>query len=249
MGERTSYAPGTFSWVDLATSDPDGAKAFYGALFGWESEDMDAGGGMTYTMLRLDGHDVGGLSAAGPDRPTAWSSYVTVEDVDATAGRAGELGGTVLAPPFDVLDVGRMAVVADPVGAALCLWEARGHIGAGVVNVPGALAWNDLLAPDPAPAQPFYAALLGWEFEQVGGGAYWIIRNRGRTNGGMLRLPDAYPAWVPYFASDDLDATAARATELGGSVLTRMEVPAGRVASVRDPAGAVFSVFEGPLDD
>ena len=248
MGERTSYAPGTFSWVDLATSDPDGAKAFYGALFGWEAEDTDAGGGMTYTMLRLGGHDVAGLSAAGPDRPTAWSSYVTVDDADAVARRVADAGGQVVAPPFDVVDVGRMAVVADPVGAVLSLWEARGHAGAGLVNAPGALSWNDLVAPDPAPAQPFYGDLFGWEFEDVGGGAYWIVRNRGATNGGMMPLEGAHPAWLPYFAVEDLDATVARVGELGGTTLARSAVPAGRIATVRDPAGAVFAMFEGPLD-
>ena len=248
MGERTSYAPGTFSWVDLTTPDPAGAKAFYGALFGWEAQDTDAGGGMTYTMLRLGGRDVAALSEAGPGRPTAWSCYVTVESVDAAADRVPAVGGTVVAPPFDVLDAGRMAVVADPVGAVVSLWEARGHAGAGLVNAPGALSWNDLVAPDPAPAQLFYAELLGWEYEEVAEGVYWIIRNRGATNGGMMRLDDAHPAWLAYFAVEDLDAALARIGELGGGTLAQSTVPAGRIATVRDPAGAVFAVFEGPLD-
>lgn len=261
MGERTSYAPGTFSWVDLATTDPAGAKAFYGRLFGWEAEDLPAGEGMTYTMLRLDRADVAAM-AEQPEHersqgiPPRWNCYVTVDDADAVAARAAELGGTVVAPPFDVLDAGRMAVVADPEGAMLCLWQPRGHIGAGVVNAPGALTWNDLLTTDPEAAARFYGELFGWTVSRVAPGQpYWTIDNRGTSNGGIMEQPPEMrqagvpPVWNAYFAVEDLDATLATAREAGGAVVFGpMAVPAGRFAGVRDPQGAVFSLIDGELD-
>ena len=142
MGKRTDYPAGTFSWVDLATTDPDGAKSFYGALFGWDAEDMAAGGAGTYTRLRLGGDDVAGLYRQGDDQrdagiPPNWLSYVTVDDVTETTGRARELGATVVGEPLEVMDVGRMAVIQDATGATVALWEPRRHIGAGRVNDTG----------------------------------------------------------------------------------------------------------------
>jgi predicted enzyme related to lactoylglutathione lyase len=261
MGERTRYAPGTFSWVDLATTDPAAAKAFYGRLFGWEGDDMPAGEGMTYTMLRLGDKYVAGLSEQREDEraqgvPPHWSCYVTVDDVDAVAARAGELGGSLLAPPFDVLDSGRMAVVADPQGGILCLWQPRAHIGAAVVNAPGALTWNDLLTTDPEAAARFYGELLGWTVDRVAPGQpYWTIRNGDASNGGIMEQPaelraaGAPPVWNAYFAVEDLDSALATAQEGGGAVVFGpMAVPAGRFAFVRDPQGAVFSLIDGELD-
>jgi len=256
MGERTSYEPGTFSWVDLGTTDAAAAKRFYGELFGWEAIDMPAGEGRTYTMFRLGGQDVaGGYEQDEQERaagvPPHWSSYVTVEDVGAAAGAVPDAGGVVVAPPFDVLDSGRMAVVQDPAGAVLSLWEPREHIGARLVNVPGALTWNDLAAPDPAIARPFYERLLGWTFEEIpDAGGYTTIRNRGQLNGGAMPAPGAPPAWVPYFATEDADAALARVEALGGRRLNGpMDVPGGRIVVVADPQGAVFALFSGELDD
>jgi uncharacterized protein len=161
MGERTSHAPGTFSWVDLATTDAAGAKEFYGELFGWVAEDMPGEAG-TYTMFRLDAKDVAACFAQGDGAPPHWNSYVTVEDVDASMEMAAELGGSVLMPAGDIEGIGRMAVIADPTGAAVALWEPRGHIGAGLVNAPGALCWNDLGTTDPDAAWAFYRELFGW---------------------------------------------------------------------------------------
>lgn len=261
MGERSGYAPGTFSWVDLATTNPAGAKAFYARLFGWQAEDLPTGDGGTYTMLRRDGAVVAGLSELRPEQraqgvPPHWTCYVTVADADATAERARELGGTVLAPPFDVLDSGRMAILADPQGAALAVWQAREHHGAAVVNEPGALTWNDLLTSDPQAAAPFYEALFGWEVEGVGEGVpYWTIRNRGAANGGIMAMPEEQlaagvpPVWNAYFAVADLDATVAAVRDGGGRLLVApVEVPAGRFAVVADPEGAVFSLIAGQLD-
>jgi predicted enzyme related to lactoylglutathione lyase len=260
MGQRTSYAPGTFSWVDLATTDADAAKAFYGRLFGWEGEDTPTPGGATYTLLQRDGDVVGGLYAQGEQQresgvPPAWTSYVTVEDVDAMAARAAELGGRVVAGPYDVADAGRMAVIADPEGAALALWQPRRRHGADIVNEPGALTWNDLMTQDVEAAARFYRELLGWEVEQIPGAPYWTIRNDGASNGGMMPMPPEQRAagmpavWNAYFAVEDLTAAVTTVTDAGGSVMMGpMDVPAGSFAVVRDPQGAVFCLVAGQLD-
>lgn len=258
MGVRTSYSPGTFCWADLTTTDPEGAKAFYTGLFGWQPEDMPAGEGMVYTMLRLGDRDVAALSAQQPKQreqgvPPNWLNYVTVEDVDAVAQRAAQLGGTVLAGPFDVLDAGRMAVLADPAGAVLAAWEPRRHVGASLVNEPGAMTWNDLQTSDLEAASRFYSELFGWRVEEAEGseGRYFSIFNGDALNGGMMGLPaPGVPAhWQPYFAVADLDGARARVGELGGEVLMGpMEVPGGAFVAVRDPQGAVFSLFAGELE-
>ena len=254
MGERTSYPPGTFSWVDLQTSDQDAAKSFYSELFGWEYEDVPIGDGASYSMARLQGHSVAAIGPLqGEEMPSHWNCYVTVADADASAARAKELGATLLAEPFDVFDAGRMAAFADPQGAVLSVWQAKENIGAGLVNAPGALAWNDLISPDVAAAAPFYRELFDWQVEEVPGadGQYWSITNAGRSNGGMMPMPPGgHPAWNLYFAVEDVDATVARARELGADlVMGPMDVPTGRFAVIRDPQNAVFSVLSGPMDD
>jgi predicted enzyme related to lactoylglutathione lyase len=263
MGERTSYPHGTFSWVDLATTDQQGVKPFYERLFGWEYEDMPAGEGVVYTMARLDGQNVGAISPLQEDEraqgiPPHWNSYITVDDVDAVAGRVEELGGRLYVPPFDVLDVGRMAVLADPTGAVVCLWQPRRHIGAGVVNVPGALSWNELATRDPQAAQDFYSALLGWEFspsEQSAGPPYWMVKNGDRWNAGMRELgadaPAGVPAhWLVYFAVASAADAVEKASGAGGQVIVpRTEMGPRAFAVLGDPKHAIFAVFEGDLDD
>jgi uncharacterized protein len=253
MGERTSYPPGTFSWVDLQTSDQDAAKSFYSDLLGWEYEDVPIGDGASYSMAKLQGHSVAAIGPLqGEEMPSHWNCYVTVADADASAARAKELGATLLAEPFDVFDAGRMAAFADPQGAVLSVWQAKENIGAGLVNAPGALAWNDLISPDVAAAAPFYRELFDWQVEEVPGaeGQYWSITNAGHSNGGMMPMPPGgHPAWNLYFAVEDVDATVARARELGADlVMGPMDVPNGRFAVIRDPQNAVFSILSGPLD-
>ena len=249
MGERSSYAPGTFCWADLATSDADGATSFYAQLFGWETRAMPVGDGGSYVMCFLGGRDVAALYASTEPGAPHWTSYVSVEEVDAVAGRVESLGGALLSEPFDVFDQGRMAVLRDPAGAVLALWQPRGHAGAGLVNAPGALTWNDLVAPDPEPAVPFYSELLGWEIARLAP-EYAAIANRGAKNGGVLTQPGGPSYWLTYFASDDLDASLAKAAELGGGTLVGpLTVPSGaRFAVARDPQGAVFGLLSGPLD-
>lgn len=251
MGERTSHDPGTFSWVDLGTSDAEAAKAFYGALLGWDFEDMPVPDSPPYSMARIGGRWVAALYDKRDEQaPPAWLSYVTVEDADAAAARAAELGGTVISEPFDVMEAGRMAVLQDPAGAVFAIWQAKASIGAQLVNVPGALCLNQLNTSDPEAAQRFYGDLFGWTFQGVesGGQAYWGIQNGGRLNGGMMQADP--PQWLAYFTSDDLDASVAKVAELGGRVIVApAPVPGGRIAVTADPQGAVFAFVEGRMDD
>jgi uncharacterized protein len=261
VGERTSYAPGTFCWVDLGTTDPDGAKRFYGELFGWEMEDFPGGDGGTYTVLRVDGKDVGGLYEQPEEQreqgvPPNWASYVSVEDVDESAARAGELGGTVLAEPFDV-EGGRTAVIQDPQGATFALWQPGGNFGAHLVNAPGALCLNQLNAVDPEKAQAFYGALFGWRFEvasEEGGPEYVGIYIGDAVNAGMMPMPPeasgAPSHWLAYFAIEGLDGANERIGDLGGSVIVPpMEIPnGGHILVAQDPQGASFALYEGYLD-
>jgi uncharacterized protein len=257
MGERTEYTPGTFSWADLSTSDPEAAKAFYGGLFGWAADDMPAGEGVVYSMMSLDGKYVAGLGPQ-PDGqreagvPPLWNSYVTVESADASAALAADLGGTVHAGPFDVVDAGRMAVITDPQGAFFMIWEKRARIGADLVNAPGALCWNELATTDPAAAGEFYAALLGWQVTPMEDMpmTYFVIMNGEQSNGGITELsPGPPPHWLVYFATEDIDAGLAKVGELGGTKLSGPhDIGIAKFAVVTDPQGAVFALYAGRLD-
>jgi predicted enzyme related to lactoylglutathione lyase len=198
---------------------------------------------------------VGALYNAQEGQPPAWNSFVTVESADAAAASAAEHGGTVEMQPFDVLDVGRMAVIQDPTGAFFEVWEPRASIGAELVNEPGALTLTQLNTGDPERAQEFYAGVFGWRFDAVEGGdmPYWGIYNGDRLNGGMMPLPadgGIPPHWLAYFGSDSVDDDASRLGELGGSVtVPPMPVPGGRILVAADPQGAVFGLLSGRFDD
>lgn len=255
MSERTSYAPGTPCWIDLGTPDQDAAGEFYGALFGWQlraDENAEQTGG--YQSAELRGKAVGGvMKLMSEEQPPAWSTYVSVEDVDATVAKAKEAGGSVAVEPMDVLDYGRMAFLADPSGAMIGLWQPGRNVGAEIVNEPGALSWNELNTRDPEGAKRFYGAVFGWEFEdnEMGPmGTYTSIKLNGASVGGMLNMsergvPEQVPAhWLVYFAVEDADAALAKAREGGGTVVVEpIETPAGRLAVLNDPWGAGFAVI------
>src|SRR5829696_8552981 len=252
MPERTSHKPGTISWADLATSDQDGAKQFYGALFGWQYDDQPIDENTTYSMAKLKGRAAAAISPQQPDEaaqgiPPHWNVYVTVEDVDASTRKVGESGGSVLAGPFDVFDVGRMSVIADPAGAVLCLWQPLSSIGAEIVNEPGSLSWADTATSEAEAAQAFYTAVLGWRFEQMSEEPpYWVIFNGDRSNGGMTVPPPGVPPnWFPYFAVADVDASIGQAQEAGGlPFMGPIDVPnGGRFALIQDPQRAAFAVL------
>src|SRR5215210_305996 len=258
MPERTSHAPGTISWADLATSDQAAAKEFYGGLFGWEYDDVPAGEGIVYSMAKHGGRSAAAISPqqageAAQGIPPHWNVYVTVADVEAATAKVGEAGGQVFAGAFDVFDAGRMSVIADPTGAALCLWQPGTSIGAEVVNEPGALTWADTATPDASAAQAFYADLLGWRFESVSEQPpYWVIFNGERSQGGMTVPPPGVPPnWFPYFAVADVEATAKAAEAAGGQpFMGPVDVPnGGRFVLLRDPQGATFAILQGEYDD
>jgi predicted enzyme related to lactoylglutathione lyase len=253
MGERESYPPGMFCWADLGTTDADAAKAFYTTVFGWEVVDAAAGEAGTYTTFRLDGRDVAALYEMGEEERASltphWSSYVSVEDVDALAPKVLELGGEVLAHPFDVMQSGRMTALKDPTGATVHLWQPREQAGAGRVNDAGCMVWNELATPDPARARDFFSELLGWTVEPEESG-YGVIKNNGALNGGIRPPQDGEPThWLVYFTTAKVDDAIAKVREGGGSVIAGpMDTPVGRVAAVRDPQGAAFALFEGEVD-
>ena len=250
MSERTSYEPGTPSWVDLSTPDPDAAKRFYGALFGWQADDagpVEETGG--YAMFRLRGKQVAGVGPLmDPNQPPVWSTYVATDDADAVAARARDAGAQVLVEPMDVMDAGRMAVLAHPAGGIVGVWQPGRHTGAELVNEPGALSWNQLHTRDKEGAAAFYNAVFGWTLGDFGGMPVFNLGENGI--GGMMDMPpgtpDEVPAhWMVIFSVADADATASQAADLGGQVL----VPpgdiegVGRLAVLTDPQGVVFAVI------
>ena len=249
MGPRTSYVPGTFCWVDLATTDLDGARDFYTDLFGWDG-DAEAGG----SMLRLDGALVAAIfplsDAAGA--AASWTNYVSVVDADAAAARAVELGGAVARDPFDLADVGRVALIRDPQSATLALWQAGTHFGAQRVNDVGCLCMNELVTSDLGAARSFYEQLFGWTTGLVdtgpGGPTLGWVHNDGVLNAHIGVEPGA-PHWRPYFHVASTVAATHRLEALGGSVLVGpIVIPTGSFAIVRDPQGAEFAVLEGETD-
>ena len=257
MTTRTKYAHGVFSWVSLGTPDPTAAKRFYGGLFGWEFEDMPAGPEMTYTFVRSKNQSVGGLAALTKEMlsqgvPPHWMPFVNVTNADEVAKKAAQSGGKVPYPPMDVLDVGRMALLEDPTGAKVAIWQAKAHPGADLVNETGAMCWNELMTPNTEAAGRFYTATFGWTSELVDtseDSTYTIFKVGDTRVGGMMarppRLKDVPPNWLTYFAVTSVDDTAKKATNLGGKVIQPpTDIPGiGRFAVCQDGQGAVFALF------
>ncbi|MEO3776073.1 VOC family protein [Micromonospora sp. B11E3] len=253
----SSVPPGTPCWTDLATPDLAGARRFYPELFGWTERVAPQPEAAGYTTFLRDGRAVAGAGPpATPDQVPIWSTYVATDDAGLVSTRVAEAGGQVLVAPFDVFDQGRMAVFADPAGAVFSVWQPMAHRGAEVFNVPGAMSWNELITPDPEGAKVFYELVFGWHPEEQSAEpvTYTGWRLGDRIVAGMMPplladdFPDDLPAyWAVYFAVADADATATRAAELGGTVLVPpRDTSQGRVAALRDPRGALFSVIALP---
>ncbi len=257
MPHVEKYAPGSFCWFELATSDQNAAKSFYGSLFGWDTADMPMGPGDVYTMFRLDGRDAAAAYTLRPEMkaqgiPPNWTLYISVASADETAGKAGQSGGQVVAPPFDVFDIGRMAAVIDPAGAAFCLWEEKRNYGAGIIGEPGAFCWADLCTKDVAKAAKFYSDVFGWQIapgEQDHSG-YLHIKNGDAFIGGMPpaahQNPHVPPHWMLYFMVHNVAESTAKAVELGGKALMgpmTME-KVGDMAIIADPQDATFALFK-----
>jgi predicted enzyme related to lactoylglutathione lyase len=239
------------------TTDAAGAKKFYSALLGWECVDMPMGDAGAYTFLNVRGKEVGALSQMSPDMqksgmPPLWNSYISVKSADETQKKAEAAGGKTVMPAFDVMDVGRMAMLQDPTGGVFAAWEPKKHHGAALVNEPGALCWNELMTNDPEAAKNFYTPVFGWKTESremPGMGTYTTVKVGDRPNGGMMKIPAGAPMpphWGVYFSVKDCDATVKKAQDLGAKVfMPPTDVPGtGRFATLQDPQGAVFSVIK-----
>ena len=259
MPERSSYEPGTPSWVDVASPDVDAAVSFYERLFGWQASepgDPEETGG--YRMLTQDGKAVAGAGPVqGDDHPPVWTTYVTVADADAAAEKVKSAGGSVFVEPMDVMTAGRMAIFADPGGAVFAVWQPREHIAAEIVNEPNSLTWNELRTRDPEEAKAFYAEVFGWGTtafpDMPGSYTIWTVGGSAPENGrgGMIDMAatpipaEVPPHWDVAFAVADADATAARCGELGGTItFPVMDTPVGGLVGLQDPAGATFTAIE-----
>jgi len=257
MPHLDQHPPGDFCWIELGTNNQPDAKRFYQTLFGWTANDIPVGPDEIYSMFQLEGRDVAAAYTLRPQQqaqgvPPHWLLYISVVNADETAGRATGLGGQVLAPPFDVFDIGRMAVLKDPTGAVFAIWQPLKHQGTGIAGANGALCWADLLTLDRGRASAFYSALFGWTISTAPNdpSGYLHIANGEQFIGGMPDIaqmqPDAPSAWLLYIATDDCDASVRKAEELGGSLcLPAMDIEnVGRFAIVGDPQGANFALFQ-----
>jgi len=273
MTEQDRYIPGVPCWADTTQPDPAAGASFYGGLFGWELEDiMPPESPLRYYVGRLRGGDVAAVASPpeGGPQTAAWRTYVWVEDADETAAKVRAAGGAVLREPYDVGEWGRMAVFADPAGAAFCVWQAREHRGAAIVNEPGSVNFNDLHTRDLEGARSFYGAVFGWELLELGDFSAWALpgygdflerinpgtRERMADSGAPDRFedvvatlipipadqPDVPAHWGVTFAVDDADAIASRAEELGGRVdVPPFDAPWVRMTIITDPQGATFT--------
>jgi predicted enzyme related to lactoylglutathione lyase len=257
MAEFEAYAPGTFCWVDSGSTDPEAARAFYAALFGWEEDTRTMPDGSQYTEFRKGGKPVAGLYGLSEEQrrmglPSHWMSYVSVDDAGAALDRAAAAGGSPLGPVTDIPDAGRMGLFTDPTGAVCAVWQPRGRIGARLANEHGTLIWNELLTDDPDRAAAFYGEVFGWrhEVQEMPAGPYHLFKEGEEFRGGMMaitpQMGEMPPNWSIYLAVDDLDAATARVGELGGAVEGSVIEAAGvgRMAVTRDPAGAYFMMME-----
>ncbi len=247
----TVHAP---IWVDLSTSDVAEAGRFYGELFGWRQDvqqDPAAGG---YAMFHLGDQAVAGVGPKqDPNGPTAWAAYIGTEDADATARKVEEAGGKVVAPPFDVLDAGRMAVFQDPAGAFISVWQPKAMAGSGVIHEPNSVGWVELNSRQVETSKHFYTQVFGWETRDSplgeGLGSYTEFLVNGESVAGAMPMAPAVPEevpsfWMVYFMVDDLDAKVEKVRGLGGQVqMGPADYPGGRFAVLQDPQGAVFGLI------
>lgn len=255
MPEITRHEDGMFSYSDLQTTDERAALDFYTRLFGWSVDEQPMGEGQTYYMFQKNGKVVGAAARQQDHQrengvPPMWNTYFTVSDVDLKAKEVERAGGTVLAPPFDVFDAGRMAVVSDPAGGVLSIWQAKESIGAEVMHEANTLTWTELHSTDRDRARTFYTDVFGWTHEDMdmGGGVYTVFSSGGNPVCGLFdQTSEGMPSfWLVYFDVDDCKATTEQAQAMGARVMMGPEnVPTVGVISVlTDPQGAGFGLLE-----
>ena len=257
MGIRESYENGVFSWVDLATTDLDAAKQFYTKLFNWDFQDLPVEGGPPYSMAFKNDRRVAALflmpdEMKGRNIPSHWQSYINVKDLEATVQKWKTHGGAVLDHPFDVMEAGRMAVVKDPTGAVVSLWQANNHIGADLVNEVNTFCWAELQTRGSDKAAQFYQAVFDWEIEIEDKPPHYVTcKVKGHYNCGIfdmdkVNLPADVPThWAVYFNIENLDTSLALVKSLGGKALIEpIVIDPGRFATIADPQGAVLTIME-----
>jgi predicted enzyme related to lactoylglutathione lyase len=257
MADVKAQTPGDFCWAELATTDQDAAKTFYTSIFDWGVEDIPIGEQGVFTMLKVRGKQASALFKMGPETkaqvPPHWSTFIAVTSADDAAKKIESAGGKVVQKPFDVMDVGRMAVAQDPTGATFAVWQAKRHKGFEVSNEPGAVCWNELLTRDVAAATKFYGAVFGWKPEvmkMAGVETYTVFKIGDTRVGGMMEAPpqmaSATPRWIVYFAVTSADATADKTAKLGGKTISKpQDIPnVGRFAVLQDPQGATFAILQ-----
>jgi predicted enzyme related to lactoylglutathione lyase len=251
------FEPGTPCWVDLFSSDLDASKNFYGELFGWEAHDSgeEFGG---YVSVHSDGRRVAGMMKNTPESgsPDVWSTYISTDDIEATSEALVEAGGQVMFAPDAVADLGSMAIVVDPAGAAFGLWQPGTHLGFTKYNEPGSVTWDEHHSKDFRASTPFYEKVFGWQMDTTNDSdefRYYQAKVNGEVVAGLMDsakfLPAEVPShWAVYFGVEDADEAAAKVTQLGGSVIRGPEdTPYGRLADVQDPTGAAFKLHSNKL--
>ena len=248
MPEMTRYEHGVPSWVDIGTPDPQAALRFYGELFGWEGQDMGEEAGH-YTIVSKGGKQVAAISPAQDPGPPRWTTYINVDDLDAVAKQAESAGGTIIVSPMDVMTAGRMAIFADTTGAVIAAWQPGEHLGAQLVNEPGAFTWSELASADLAKSKAFYSEVFGWGWG--GGEEYAEAQAAGRTIGGVMpRRPDM-PAeipdsWLVYFGRRRRRRRQKGDRPRSDGHRRPTDIPGtGRFAVLIDPQGAAFALFKG----
>jgi predicted enzyme related to lactoylglutathione lyase len=258
MPEVKSHKPGAFSWADLATTDQAAAKKFYSNLFGWKTQDTPMPQGGAYTMGEIRGHSVSGISTQMPDQvkagiPPHWTAYFTVQNVDESLKKASTLGGKVLMPATDVMDVGRMAVIQDPSGAPFAIWQAKKHIGTALTQEAGTICWAELESRNIDAAGSFYSKLFGWnaEIKDMGNMKYTVFTDGNDQRAGMMapgpQTPSNVPShWMIYFQVSDVDATVKKAqADKSKTIVPPTDIPnVGRFAILSDPQGAAFGLLQ-----
>lgn len=256
MAETTWYSEGAFCWTECATSHDQASADFYSAVFGWEQDPQDLPMGGRYITLRKGGKSVAATNLQQEQEktqgiPPHWNLYIAVDDVDQKSKEAEQAGGTILVPPFDVMELGRMSVIQDPTGAAISFWQAKDSPGAEVYAEPNAFTWYELMSRDPQRAVKFYQDLFGYEVKEQESlsGPYWVLMHKGENAAGIYNPPQEYPpSWTPYVHAEDTAATQAKVEQAGGTVMMpATEIPdIGTIAWFADPQGAVFAVIQPP---
>ncbi len=261
MTNIDKHPAGSFCWIELHTTDQNAAKSFYNSLFGWEAHDNPMGPNDFYTMFQIQGRNAAAGCTLRPEErsqgvPPHWAIYIAVDNADAAVAKAQQLGGKILAPAFDVMDAGRMAVIQDPTGAVFSAWQPKNDKGIAIAGVAGSLCWADLNTSDPKRAAEFYSGLFGWQIanqrldgtKDPSGSVH--IKNGEHFIGGIPptthRPPKAPTHWLAYFLVDDVDAVVAKAKAQGANIwLAPMMIEgAGRMSVISDPQGAAFAIFK-----